>query len=111
MSRKNYYSQKEAFETNVSTDEDLKESVEEELKIPEKEESTVSKPSKGKIVGAVFVNVRDRVGLGGEVVGVLNMGDDVVIMEDTDANWYKIKTNRLSGYVSKSFCIKEDSDE
>lgn len=111
MSKKRYYSQEDAYETNFKNFEDSKLKMEEKLKVPEKEEPTVPKPSKGKIVGAVFVNVRDQVGLGGEVVGVLNMGDDVEIIEDTDANWYKIKTNRLSGYVSKSFCIKEDSDE
>lgn len=57
-----------------------------------------------------YLNVRDKPSIKGKIIGKLNNGDIIKIIDEKD-NWYKIKIDGKNGYVSAEFIkIKENID-
>ena len=51
-----------------------------------------------------YVNLRAGAGTGHAVIGILYLNDEVTVLDDSDANWVKIKTkDGQEGYCSKEY--------
>ena len=53
------------------------------------------------------LNVREGASLNDRVVGVLRNGSRLVVMEETEDGWARMKTAEIQGYVSMSFITRE----
>lgn len=98
----------ETAETTTMTDSELEEALTSETESPSDVETTDSatEPRSGKIVHAVFVNVRTQPSTQSESIEVLNIGDKVTIL-GTEGQFTKVSLkNGIVGYVC-SECVKE----
>ncbi len=51
-----------------------------------------------------YVNLRAGAGTGHAVIGMLYLNDEVTVLDDSDANWAKIRTkDGQEGYCSKEY--------
>jgi len=64
------------------------------------------------IVLASALNVRDQADLSGEVIGSVNEGDALVILEtkidESNFKWYKVSVDNLEGWIAGWYCIDEN---
>ncbi len=57
-------------------------------------------------VSSTSLNVRSEANLNSQLVQTLNKYDNVIIIDSTEINWYKVKTNTIEGYVLKKYLKK-----
>ena len=107
MARKSYdrmyreYDVKE-FEKNLDTPkEEVKEEIPEKKEDVKEEKVEEKKPSSftGTVIGGASLNVRNKPN--GEVVSSVKEGTQIVIVDDSNPDWYKIESPE--GYVMKKF--------
>lgn len=84
---------------------DWNETIEED-ETPAIEETREPVTRTGVLIGAPLVRIRSRpVAVKSEVIGVLQRGDKVTILDNAENNFYKIQIEKDNvGYVSRSFC-------
>ena len=56
------------------------------------------------------LNVREGPSMGDSIVSVLRNGSRLIVMEETEDGWARMKTAEIQGYVSMSFIIREEED-
>lgn len=81
----------------------------EENKTSNETTTAEAKNSKGKI-NVETANVRQKASTSSEIVGKLDEGTEVTIVEET-GDWYKITTSKISsGYIAKSLVTLSSND-
>ena len=88
------------YENNVKTEN----KEVEEISLPEvkEEEKKASEdPKIGKVIGGLSLNVRNQPSTDGEVIAIVKNGEQVVIVDELNDEWYKIDSPE--GYVMKKF--------
>ncbi len=111
--RRNYnqYYRDDSYEENKKPVEEEKtdleeqevvEKVEEPVKAEVKEEKKVImiELRKGRVVGGANLNVREKASTDGKIIEQLRIGQSVMIVDDTNKDWYKLQSG---GYVMKKF--------
>lgn len=68
-------------------------------KVEKEETPEVKKSYTGRVIGGLKLNVRKEPN--GDVISTLSDGDVVTIIDDTESEWYKIKSPE--GFVMKKF--------
>ena len=58
-----------------------------------------------------ILNVREEPSLGASIVGVLRNGSRLIIEEELEDGWAKMKTVELEGYVATAFIVREGEAE
>ena len=78
------------------------EKVEEPVKteVKEKKKVIMIELRKGRVVGGANLNVREKASTDGKIIEQLRSGQNVMIVEDANPEWYKLQTG---GYVMKKF--------
>lgn len=101
MARKSYdrmYREYDVKEFENKAEEPIKEIIpekkEEDVKVEEKKPSFI-----GTVIGGASLNVRNKPN--GDVVTSIKEGTQVVIVDESDTDWYKIESPE--GYVMKKF--------
>lgn len=108
MARRNYdrmYKSYEEEKEEIKLPE--KEELVEEIKEEEKVEEPVKKENpvmRGKVIGGLSLNVRQQPSTSGAIVSSLKDGEKIVIVDDSYADWYKIKSPE--GFVMRKFIEK-----
>ena len=99
MARRNYDQMYNGFEEEFEKKEPVK--IEEEKKPAVEEKAEVKKPTSyvGTVTGGLTLNVRKQPN--GEVIDSIKDGSQIIIVDDTNPDWYKIKSPE--GYVMKKF--------
>ena len=89
-------------ETTDLEEQEVVEKVEEPVKAEVKEEKKVImiELRKGKVVGGANLNVREKASTDGKIIEQLRSGQNVMIVDDTNKDWYKLQSG---GYVMKKF--------
>jgi len=82
------------------TEEDVKN---EEVEVKEKEEVKEEKKEVTGKVNAVLLNVRKEPSKESKVIKQIKKHDEVVILEDANKEFYKIKCKNKEGYCMKQF--------
>ena len=110
MARRSYdrmYKSYEEEKEEIKLPEKEKEEPVVEIKEEEKVEEPVKKENpvmRGKVIGGLSLNVRQQPSTSGVIVSSLKDGEKVVIVDDSYADWYKIKTPE--GFVMRKFIEK-----
>lgn len=63
----------------------------------------VTKDMSGTMYASVQVNVRDKAGTEGAILGVLSAGDSISVTGYTSNNWIRVKYQDKTGYVSADY--------
>ena len=71
--------------------------------------STAALADGGKVT-ASYLNLRSEPSSSGTLVGVLPKGATVTILE-TSGDWYKVQSNGMTGYVSKTYISTDGSSD
>ena len=107
MARRSYDRMYKKYEEPVEEKVEIPEKKEEiKETIEKKEEKKVEEPKKktlirGTVTGGLSLNVRKQPSTAGEIVGSLKDGANVIIVDDSYADWYKIMTPE--GFVMRKF--------
>lgn len=76
----------------------IKESKEDKkVEEPKKEEPVI----RGKVIGGLSLNVRQQPSTEGEIITSVKDGEKVIIVDDSYADWYKIKSPE--GFVMRKY--------
>ena len=94
-------------DTNNTADNTTNNENKEDTNTVLEEETTENKKGKIKVETA---NVRKNASTTSDIIGKLDEGDEVTILEET-GDWYKISTSKISsGYISKSLVSTSAAD-